>query len=99
MEDGYVSLSGHLEVFVNSSRKVKLAEEKEKGRSVISLSGRRWGDYRSRWGDMLSLQVIGSGSDAEAAAESAAREAQVLHQLRHPHIVQSSRMMSLKHGN
>ena len=31
-------------------------------------------------------QVIGSGSDA-AAAESAAREAQVLHQLRHPHIV------------
>jgi serine/threonine protein kinase len=30
--------------------------------------------------------VIGSGSDA-AAAESAAREAQVLNQLRHPHIV------------
>jgi len=97
MEDGYVSLSGHLEVIVNSSRKVKLAEEKEKGHSVISLSGRRWGNYRSRWGDLLSLQVIGSGSDAEAAAESAAREAQVLHQLRHPHIVQSSRMMCLKH--
>lgn len=50
MEDGYVSLSGHLEVIVNSSRKVKLAEEKEKGHSVISLSGRRWGNYRSRWG-------------------------------------------------
>eukprot|EP00434_Breviolum_minutum_P020276 symbB.v1.2.017880.t1/scaffold1334.1/size124731/14 len=36
----------------------------------------------------VRLEVIGSGSDAEAAAESAAREAQVLHQLRHPHIVE-----------
>lgn len=35
----------------------------------------------------VRLEVIGSGSDA-AAAESAAREAQVLHQLRHPHIVE-----------
>ena len=31
MEYGYMSLSRYLEVFANSSRKVKLAEEKEKG--------------------------------------------------------------------
>lgn len=36
----------------------------------------------------VRLEVVGSGSDAVAAAESAAREAQVLHQLRHPHIVE-----------
>eukprot|EP00913_Durusdinium_trenchii_P024234 g22753.t1 len=38
----------------------------------------------------VRLEVVGSGSDAVAAAESAAREAQVLHQLRHPHIVAST---------
>lgn len=37
----------------------------------------------------VRLEVIGGG-DAEAAAESAAREAQVLQKLRHPHIAASS---------
>ncbi|CAJ1456399.1 unnamed protein product [Effrenium voratum] len=36
----------------------------------------------------VRLEVVGSSSDAAAAAESAAREAQVLQKLHHPHIVQ-----------